>query len=159
MYRDVLQPGDTFTMMMRKMVMAITAIIGIVPLTILIQMLMGLKEKTSTSYPCYISMTIILIGSWIYVKWTHMAPTWLIAFWANSISVICLLNMLTSPNSPYEFTFIGIIMIVLLCKAHSVNLIAPVMCLLVFGYNFSLGRTGAPYPLMMLPDGVISQPN
>ena len=29
-YRDVLQPGDTFPMMMRKMVMAVSAIMGIV---------------------------------------------------------------------------------------------------------------------------------
>ena len=51
MYRDVLQPGDTFTMMMRKMVMTLSAILGIAPLTVIIQFLLGLKEKTSTSYP------------------------------------------------------------------------------------------------------------
>ena len=49
MYRDVIQPGDTFPMMMRKMVMAVSAFIGIVPMLILIQKLMGLSENNSTS--------------------------------------------------------------------------------------------------------------
>ena len=31
MYRDVLQPGDTFPMMMRKMVMALSGIYDIPP--------------------------------------------------------------------------------------------------------------------------------
>ena len=39
MYLDVLQPGDTFPMMMRKLVMAVTAIAGIVPMLIIIQKL------------------------------------------------------------------------------------------------------------------------
>ena len=58
--------------------------------------------------------------------------------------------MLTSPNSPYEFTFIGIIMIALVCKLDTVNVTVPVTGLLLFGYNFSFGRMGAPYPLLML---------
>ena len=153
MYLDVLQPGDTFPMMMRKMVMAITAIAGIVPMFIVIQKLMGLLENNSSAYPRFISMVVIMFGSWIYVKWTHTAPTWLIAFWTNSVSVVTLLNMLATPNGPYEFILIGIMIIVLLCRAPSVNLAVPVMALLVFAYNFSLGRMGARYPLMKLPDG------
>ena len=88
LYLDVLQPGDTFPMMMRKMVMALAAICSIAPITILIQFFLGLKEKTSTSYPCWSSFAVTMIGSWIYVKWTHTAPTWLIMFWTNSIRVL-----------------------------------------------------------------------
>ncbi len=153
MYRDVLQPGDTFTMTMRKMTMAIGAIAGLAPMMSLTQVLLGLKQKTSTSYPCFISMVVIMFGSWIYVKWTHTAPTWLIMFWTNSMSVVTLLQMLTNPNNPFEFFLIAIMIVVLVCKTHIANLIAPVMALLVFGYNFSLGRMGAPYPLMVFPDG------
>ena len=46
-----------------------------------------------------------------------------------------------------------VIMTSTVMQAPRVNLIVPVMALLVFGYNSSLGRTGAPYPLMMLPGG------
>ena len=158
MYLDVLQPGDTFPMMMRKMVIAITAIVGIVPMIILIQLVMGITTPNSTSYARFISSVIIMIGSWIYVKWTHTAPTWLMVSWINSLSVITVFNMLSTPNGPYEFVFIALIIILLVCKLDKVNLTVPVTALLVFGYNFSLGRTGAPYPLMMLPDGADSPP-
>ena len=158
MYRDVLQPGDTFPMMMRKMVMAVGAILGIFPVTIVIQFLMGLIEINSSSYPRFISWAVVLIGPWIYVKRTHTAPTWLIAIWTNSNSVLTLLGMLNSPNAAYEFSLIGTIIIVLLCKVHSANLTVPVMSLFVFAYNFSLGRMGAPYPLIVLPDGSDSPP-
>ena len=103
-------------------------------------------------YPCYILLVVTMIGSWIYVKWTRTAPTWLIAFWTNSMSVLTLVNMLNTPNSPWGFSLIAIIMVVLVCKVPNVNLTVPVMALLVFGYNFSLGRTGK-LPLMVLPDG------
>ena len=138
MYRDVLQPGDTFPMM-RKMVVALCAIGGIFPMFIIIQKLMGQSGNNSSSYPRFVSMVIIMIGSWIYVKRTHTAPTWLIAFWINSLSVLTLLNMLTTPNAPYEFVLIGIMNAVLVCKVPSVNLTVPFMGLLVFCYNFSLG--------------------
>ena len=121
MYRDVLQPGDTFTMMMRKMVMAVTALIGILVVYGLIQKFVGQKVN-STTYPCYISLIVTMIGSWIYVKCTHTAPTWLIAFWTNSNSVVTLVNLLNAPNAPSEFIFIGIMIGVLLCKVPSVNL-------------------------------------
>ena len=94
-----------------------------------------------------------MIGSWIYVKWTHTAPTWLMVSWINSLSVVSVLNIVSTPYAPWEFPLIGQIMIVLVCKLDSVNVTVPVTALLVFGYNFSLGRMGAPYPLMMLPDG------
>ena len=69
MYYDVLRPGDTFTMMMRKMVIAIAAIAGIVPMLIVIQHLTGLTQNTSSSmYPRYMTIVVIQIGSWIYVK-------------------------------------------------------------------------------------------
>ena len=71
----------------------------------------------------------------------------------NSLSVICLLSNLTTPNSPHGFIQIGLINCFLLCKVHSVNLTAPVTAVLIFGYNLSLGRMGAPYPLIMLPGG------
>ena len=103
MYHDVLKPGDTFPMMMRKMVLAIGAIAGIVPMLILIQVFMGLTSKNSSTYPRFISFVVIQIGSWIYVKRTHTAPTWLIAVWINSMSSVTLLNMLFSPKAPYEF--------------------------------------------------------
>ena len=154
MYRDVLQPGDTFTMMMRKMVMAMGAISGIVSTMALIHCSFSSECVPSSSfYPRFISYVVLDIGSWIYVKWTHTAPIWLIAFWINSISAITLLNMLACPNGPYEFILIGIMLIVLLCRAHSANLTVPVMALLVYAYNFSFGRMGPPYPLLMLPDG------
>ena len=153
MYLDVLQPGDTFTMMMRKMFMAIGAIVGLAPMMSLTQVLLGLKEKTSTSYPCFISFVAILIGSWVYVKCTHTAPTWLIMFWANSMSVVTLLQILTNPNAPWEYALIAYMFTVLICKVPSVTLIVPVTAFLIFCYNFSLGRMGAPYRLMMLPDG------
>ena len=41
MYRDVLQPSDTFPMMMRKMVMAISGICGFFPMIVIIQVSMG----------------------------------------------------------------------------------------------------------------------
>ena len=159
MYRDVLQPGDTFPMMMRKMVMAIGAIIGIVPIIVVIQVIMGLTEKDSSTLPRFISLVVIMIGPWIYVKWTHTAPTWLIAFWTNSMSLFALVNIMSSPNAPYEFALIGVMMVVLLCKVPSMNLTVPFVVLLVFAYNFSLGRMGAPYPLMMLPDGSDDTPD
>ena len=140
MYRDVVQPGDTFPMMMRKMVIAITAIMGIFPMLILIQKLIGFEGQSannSSSYPPMTLIMVIMIGSWIYVKRTHTAPTWLIVFWTNSLSVIGLFNILNTPNGPNEFPLISIMLIVLLCKVHSANLIAPLVALLVFAYNFS----------------------
>ena len=153
MYRDVLQPGDTFPMMMRKMVMAIAAIAGIVPMLIVIQTLMGLSPSLNNTfgYARFITFVVTMFGSWIYVKWTHTAPTWLIVFLINSISAVVLLSMLSEPNLPFEFVLIAIMHIVILCKVPSVNLTIPVTAVLVFGYNFSFGRMGAPYPLMMLP--------
>ena len=119
MYRDVLQPGDTFPMMMRKMVMALGLFIGTVAVYGLIQKFMSPQANTSTTYPCYISLVVTFFGSWIYVKCTHTAPTWLIALWTNSISVLALLQLLTNPNFPWEFTLIGIMICVLVCKASS----------------------------------------
>ena len=87
------------------------------------------------------------------MKWTHTAPTWLIAFLTNFMSVLVLFNILATPNSPQGFILIGIMMVVLLCKVHSLNLTVPVMAILIFGYNSTLGRMGAPYPLLMLPGG------
>ena len=52
MYRDVLQPGDTFPMMMRKMVMAMCAFIGIIPMIIIIQKLMGLTHPLILATSC-----------------------------------------------------------------------------------------------------------
>ena len=69
------------------------------------------------------------------------------------MSAIVLTNILNNPNGPNEFLLIALMMLVLLCKLHSANLIVPLMALLVFAYNFSLGRMG-----IMLPDGVISKP-
>ena len=158
MYRDVLQPGDTFTMMMRKMVMAISGIVGILPMIVIIQKLIGLSPSDSFGYARFISFVVIMFGSWIYVKWTHTAPTWLIAFWTNSIIVTVLIFILSGLNYPWEFTLIAMFMAVEVMKTPSVNLIVPVTALLVFGYNFSLGRMGAPYPLMVLPDGFDSAP-
>ena len=144
MYHDVLEPGDTFPMMMRKMVMAISGIAGIIPVLVLIQMLMGLLEMNSSSYPRFTSLVVCMIGSWSYVKRTHTAPSWLIALWTNSMSAIILTMMLSSPNGPWEFALVAIIIIVLLCKVPSLNVTAPVTALLVFGYNFSLGRASLP---------------
>ena len=121
MYRDVLQPGDTFPMMMRKMVMAIGAIIGIIPMMILIQDIMGLTVGNSSTYPRFISLVVILDGSWVYVKCTHTAPTWLIAIWINSFSVVTVFNMMSTPNAPHGFGLIVLMIITLLCKAPSVN--------------------------------------
>ena len=154
MYHDLLKPGDTFTMMMRKMVIAVCGIAGIIPVMILIQSVMGLTATNSTTLPRYILLTVILISPWIYVKWTHTAPTWLIALWTNSTSVLVLLNLMSNMNAPFEFALIAIMLIVLLCKVPSVNLTAPVTVLLVFGYNFSLGRMGAPFPLMIFDFGI-----
>ena len=123
MYLDVLQPGDTFPMMMRKMAIAVGAIAGIFPMMILIQALMGITTPTSSTYPRFISAVIILIGSWIYVKWTHTAPTWLIVFWINSMSVLVLLGNLAHPNAPNGFLQIAIIICVLVCKMHIANLL------------------------------------
>ena len=164
-YHDVIQPGDTFTMMMRKMVMALSAIAGNVCL--LSVLYFTTKPRTNETraiyfYSLYISGVVILISSWIYVKWTHTAPTWLMVFWTNSMSVIVLIN-LSTPNAPSNTTQIAIIICVLLCKVHSVNLTVPVTALLIFCYNSSLGRMGAPYPLLMLlhardlkPDELVS---
>ena len=156
MYHDVIKPGDTFPMMMRKMIMALSAIAGnVFMFNVLIYKTKPRTDETSAIYFFSISIpaVVILIGSWIYVKWTHTAPTWLIAFWINSISALTLLGNLTVPNAPYVFNQIAIIISVLLCKVHSVNLTVPVMAVLIFCYNLSLGRMGAPYPLMMLPGG------
>ena len=77
MYLDVLQPGDTFPMMMRKMAMAIGAIVGLFATYGLIQTLMAKQGSTSSaSVPCYISLVVTFFGSWIYVKRTHTAPSW-----------------------------------------------------------------------------------
>ena len=69
MYRDVLQPGDTFTMMMRKLVVAIGAFGMIVPVIVIIQSLLGISTSTTTttSTACYILMVVIGYGTWIYV--------------------------------------------------------------------------------------------
>ena len=150
MYHDVLQPGDTFPMMMRKMVMAVSAFIGIVPMLILIQKIMGLSENNSSSYPRFSIIAVIMIGSWIYVKWTHTAPIWLVVCWTNSMSTLCLVNILNNPNGPNEFNLIAIMLIVLLCKVHIANLIAPLTALLVFAYNFSLGRGSLPLIMLQL---------
>ena len=101
----------------------------------------------------HISSAGIAIGSWIYVKRTHTAPTWLIAFWVNSISVFNILDLLAFPNAPDGFIQIAIIIAVIVCKVHIVNLTVPVTAILIFCYNSTLGRMGAPYPLMMLPGG------
>ena len=71
MYLDVLQPGDTFPMMMRKMVIAIVAMAGIVPMFILFQIVMGLLETNSSGYARFILCVIIMIGSWIYGPTRH----------------------------------------------------------------------------------------
>ena len=152
MYHDVVQTGDPFTMMMRKMVMAVGALLGILVVYGLIQKLTGQKVN-STTYPCYISLIVTFFGSWIYVKLTHTSPTWLIALWSNSLSVTLLLFILSSPNYPWEFSLFALFIAVEMMKVPSVNLIVPVIALLVFGYNFSLGRMGAPFPLMVLPEG------
>ena len=132
MYLDVLQPGDTFPMMMRKMVIAIVAIVGIVPMWIVIQTVLGLLETNSSSYPRFITYVVTMIGSWIYVKWTHTAPTWLIAFWINSCSVLCLLYNLATPNSAQGIVQLALILAVPLCRMHSVNLTVPVTAYLIF---------------------------
>ena len=159
LYLDLLQPGDTSPMMMRKMSMAVGALVGLLAVYGLIQTLMGKQGKaSSTTVPCYISLVVILISSWIYVKCTHTAPTWLIALWINILSVTILLSVLTCPNFPWEFSLFTLFIGVEIMKVHSVNLIAPVTTLLVFCYNSSLGRMGAPYRLLMLPDGSDSTP-
>ena len=58
--------------------------------------------------------------------------------------------MLSSPNQPYEFSLFALFIAVEVMKTPSVNLIVPVTALLIFCYNSSLGRMGAPYPLIML---------
>ena len=117
MYHDVIQPGDTFPMMMRKMVMALSAIAGI--LTVLNVLYFTTKPITNETHAFYyyivfISCAVILISSWIYVKWTHTVPTWLIVFWTNSISVLCLLYNLATPNSAQGIVQLAIIICVLL---------------------------------------------
>ncbi len=107
---------------------------------------------------CYISLMVTFFGSWIYVKRTHTAPSWLMAIWINSLSVTILLFILSNPNYPWEFTLIGIIIAVPITNMHSLNLISPITALVVFGYNFSLGRMGAPYPLMVFPEGFDQTP-
>ena len=156
MYRDVLEPGDTFPMMMRKMGMALSAIAG--NLVMFRILYFTSKPRTNETHAIYfyssaIPDVVILIGVWIYVKWTHTAPTWLIVFMINSISVVTLFSMLSVPNAPYVFIQIGMIIAVLICKVHSVNHTVPVTSVLIWSYNSSLGRMGAPYPLMMLPGG------
>ena len=125
MYRDVIQPGDTFPMMMRKMIMALSGIAGsLVMLNVLYFTTTPLTDETRAIYfySFSISNANTLIGSWVYVKWTHAAPTWLIVFWINSLSVICLLSNLTAPNYPHEYIQIAIIIGYILCKVPSVNL-------------------------------------
>ena len=159
MYLDVLQPEDSFPTMMRKMIMAISAIVALAAVYGLIQKLMGKQGKAnSTSVPCYISLIVTFWGAWIYVKCTHTAPTWMIALWANIVSLTILLSVLACPNFPWEFALFTLLIALEIMKTPLVNLIIPVTTLIVFAYNFSLGRMGPPYPLLTLPDGSDSTP-
>ena len=148
-YRDLLQPGDTFPIMMRKLVIAVSGILGFVAVYGVMQKLMSKQANTSTTYiiiGSYLSLMVTFFGSWIYVKWTHTAPSWLIAFWIHSVSVTVLLFMLCNPNYPWEFTLIAIIFAASILKVNTLNLITPITALFVFGYNFSLGRMGFRTP-------------
>ena len=71
MYHDVIQPGDTFPMMMRKMIMALSVIAGI--LTMLNVLYSTTKPRTNETQAIYlysfgIPAVVIAIGSWIYLK-------------------------------------------------------------------------------------------
>ena len=161
LYYDLLQPGDPFPIMMRKLVVAISAVLGLLAMYGFMQTLMSKQANTSTTYiiiGCYISLMVTFFGSWTYVKKTHTAPSWLISIWTNSLSVTFLLFILCNPNYPWEFALIGLITAVSVLNVHSVNLIIPMASLFVFGYNFSLGRMGAPYPLMVFPGGFDQTP-
>ena len=161
MYYDNIEPGDTFPIMMRKLVMAAGGLVGFMAVYGVIQKVMSKQANTSTTYiimGCYLSLMVTLFGSWIYVKRTHTAPSWLIAIWTNFLAVTMLLFILCNPNYPWEFALIALMCCVPFLGMHSVNLIIPIACLLIFGYNFSLGRMGAPYPLMVFPGGFDQAP-
>ena len=74
MYHDVLQPGDIFSTMMRKVVMALSAIGALIVVVVLIQICMGIGSTGPSSYPIWFTVLAVLIGPWVYVKWTHTAP-------------------------------------------------------------------------------------
>ena len=103
-------------MMMRKMVIAMGAFAGIAPMSIVIQTEMGQNPSLNNlfGYARFITYVVTMIGSWIYVKWTHTAPAWLIALWINSMSAVTLLNMLAVPNAPYVLPQIAVIIVALL---------------------------------------------
>ena len=80
MYHDVIEPGDTFPMKMRKMIMALSGIAGILVMFNVLYFTTKLRTNETRAiyyYSFNIPIVVILIGSWIYVKWTHTAPTWL----------------------------------------------------------------------------------
>ena len=124
LYHDLLEPGDTFPIMMRKMVVAVGVPVGLLAVYGVIQKLMSKQANTSTTYiimGCYISLMVTFFGSWIYVKRTHTAPSWLIAIWTNSLAVTILLFILCNPNYPWEFALIGLIFAVSVLNVHSVK--------------------------------------
>ena len=113
MYHDVLQPGDTFSTMMRKVVFT------------------GIGSTGPSSYPIWFTVLAVLMGP------REVDPHSTYAFWVNSLSVLFLLSNMATPNNPLEFTLISIILVVLLCKVHSADLILLVSALVI-----SLGRAG-----------------
>ena len=82
MYRDLLQPGDSFPMMMRKMIIAFCPLIAIVPSILLILQILGIQRDTETGI--YAAGFAILIGTWTVAKRTRTVSIWLFAFWSNN---------------------------------------------------------------------------
>ena len=155
LYRDLLQPSDSFPTMMRKMVIALGAVVSFIPIIVLLQIGFGLTKDTDHGYPRFVAVVVIFIGTWIVAKCTRTAPIWLMALWSNALAIWNIISVLFSPDEPYHFPLLALMIVVILSNAHAkgVNLILPVVGVLLSGYNMSLGRAGKPYLLLMLPGG------
>ena len=86
LYYDVLQPGDGFTVAMRKLILAVACLVCcIYPVLafndVLILVTVEPALGSSVLPITLLYMCAVTIASWIFVKRTRTAPTALMDFW------------------------------------------------------------------------------
>ena len=164
LYWDLLVPGDTFLTQLRKMLIAIQAPCPVISMWNLIALFTE-SRQTQVYVPGaairHISVFLVQLVCWGYVRMTRSVPEWLVAVQSNITCLALIFNSLTITNGPHHFSYATIIIRIALSNQvyTYANMILPCVGLSIQAYNASLGRTGGVFKILGFPDAADRPPN
>ena len=123
LYRDLLQPGDTFPTQMRKLILALGGLASILPVYSLLSVSVTTPDGFQIEAARMAMLLVILLGPYVFVKCTHTAPTWLIGMWSNGANLFLIFSVVWNPNGVYNYAFIGMMIVVFLSHALAKGII------------------------------------